>query len=47
MSATQAYQDSVNEALRVRREAVEQAWEEAERTSEKIWKVFQGEIKTR
>jgi hypothetical protein len=35
----------VKEALRVRRETVEQAWEEAKRNSEKIWKVFQGEIK--
>ena len=45
LSAAQTYQDSLNEALRIRTEAVEQAWEEARRNSEKIWKVFQGEIK--
>lgn len=45
MSATQGYQDGMNESLRIRRETVEQAWEEARRNSERIWKVFQGEIK--
>ena len=45
LSAAQAYQDSLDEALRIRTETVEQAWEEARRNSEKIWKVFQGEIK--
>jgi hypothetical protein len=34
----------VNEALRVRDEAIQQAWEETKRNSEKIWKVFQGKI---
>jgi hypothetical protein len=34
----------VNEALRVRDETVQQAWEETKRNSEKIWKVFQGKI---
>jgi hypothetical protein len=31
--------------LIVRNETIEQAWEETKRNSERIWKVFQGEIK--
>ena len=45
VGATQVCQDNLNEALRIRRETVEQAWGEARRNSERIWKVFQGEIK--
>jgi vacuolar-type H+-ATPase subunit H len=45
VSARQVYQDSLTEALRIRRDSVGQAWEEARRNSEKISKVFQGEIK--
>jgi molecular chaperone GrpE (heat shock protein) len=45
LSAMQAYQDSLDEALRIRGDTVELAWEEAKRNSERIWKVFQGEVK--
>ena len=45
MSAKQVYQNSVNEALRIRMETIEQAWEENKRNSERVWKLFQGEIK--
>lgn len=44
MEAKQVYQDSVNEALGVRKETIEQAWEETKKNSERIWKVFQGKI---
>ncbi len=44
MEAKRVYQDSVNEALRLRDETIQQAWEETKRNSERIWKVFQGKI---
>jgi galactokinase/mevalonate kinase-like predicted kinase len=42
--AEQTYQDGVNESLRIREETIENAWEESKRNSDRIWKMFQGEL---
>jgi hypothetical protein len=36
------HQESVNEALRVGNETVEQTWRETSEISERIWEIFQG-----